>query len=443
MRTALPSVFAALALSGLSCTDDGNVNPVPDAGVPDTHDAGPDAGEGGGDAGAAGHFCDLPGSLRFTDAGTIVVPGGPSAPDMTYLHLPAGFCAHYFAHVGNARQLRFAPGGELFVASPTTVTTGGGSGGLAAIVLLPDDNKDGAADSTITFLKDIPSTQGLLFTKDQFYYQDATRIMKLPYAAGDRAPSAAGVEVANITIYFSSLHWPKTLDEADDGTIYVANGGDEGEMCDPARPFHGGILKLDGSPGGTPVAKGFRNPIAVRCSRGKNLCFAAELAKDYSANEGGREKLVPIRQGDDWGFPCCATKDLPYQDVIPAPDCSKTVPEDASFVIGNTPFSFDFDAGKWPAPWTNSVFVPLHGAAGSWAGARVVAIAIDPATGMPVPSNDFDGGSAGGMTDFATGWDDGTLSHGRPAAITFHPDGRMFLSNDNNGDIVWIAPFDL
>ena len=30
--------------------------------------------------------------------------------------------------------------------------------------------------------------------------------------------------------------------------------------------------------------------------------------------------------------------------------------------------------------------------------------------------------------------------HGRPAALTFAPDGRLFLANDNDGSIIWIAP---
>jgi len=32
------------------------------------------------------------------------------------------------------------------------------------------------------------------------------------------------------------------------------------------------------------------------------------------------------------------------------------------------------------------------------------------------------------------------MDHGRPAAIAFAPDGRMFVGNDINGLIVWIAP---
>jgi hypothetical protein len=47
------------------------------------------------------------------------------------------------------------------------------------------------------------------------------------------------------------------------------------------------------------------------------------------------------------------------------------------------------------------------------------------------------------MTDFGTGWDDGRRLHGRPANVTFARDGRLFIGNDNDGDIIWVAPLDL
>lgn len=392
------------------------------------------------------HPCTLPGSIQYTSNGVVVVGRlTDGAPDLSFLQVPQGFCVHYFATVGNARQLRFAPGGELFVTSPTTGTTGGGPGGEAAIVIVPDDDHDGVGDAPVTFLSNLPSTQGLLFAGGQFYYQDHTAIMTMRYAPGQRTPAAA-TQFANITVYTDQLHWPKTLDVADDGSIYVGNGGDQGETCDPARPFHGGILRLDGTPGGAQVAKGMRNPINVRCWHGHSTCFALELAKDYSASEGGREKMIPIRDGDDWGFPCCATQNLPYADVIPSsptPDCSGITPDTASFLIGDTPFGLDFELGKWPAPWTGDAFVASHGAAGSWAGARIVAIGMDPTTGLPVPSSDRNGDDEGGMIEFATGWNASQRQNGRPAAITFAPDGRLFLANDQNGVIVWIAPMSL
>jgi glucose/arabinose dehydrogenase len=407
-------------------------------------------------------FCALPGSLQSAPSGLVLVAGGQPSPDISYLNVPIGFCAHFFANVGDARQLRFAPSGELFVASPTTTTDSGGRNGQAAIVILPDDNHDGYADGQITYLSNLPSTQGMLFAPGAFYYQDHLNIMRVPYQAGDRSPSGSPQTVASITYFSSSLHWPKTLDAADDGTIYVGNGGNQTDPCvqmdagagaAPAQPFLGGILSVgvaypdggwigfDGGDG-VQIASGFRNPIAVRCARGHDHCFALELARDVSGPEGGREKLVPIRAGDDWGFACCATTNIPYSGVPAGTDCSAVATDTNSFLIGETPFGLDFEPGLWPTPWTSNVFVVLHGHSGTWKGARVIAIPMDSTTGLPLPSNDLDGNEHG-MSDFATGWDDGTLSHGRPAAIAFSADGRLFLADDITGDIVWMAPIGL
>jgi hypothetical protein len=416
-------------------------------------------------------YCDLPGSLVFASGGkTLLISGGNSnAPSLTWLTLPQGFCAHYFGHVTSARQIRFAPGGELFVASPSSPCAGGANSvppiGYGALVVLADDNHDGYADgdalphadgstqSLNLFKNKLPSTQGIMFTPGFIYYQDlapgeslpgGTAIKRLPYATGQRVATGTPEEIAKITVYQSYDHWPKTLDIADDGTIFVGNGGDQGEECNSEvfpRPFVGGVLEIGGSNpmGGTPYAQGFRNPIALRCQHGHNLCFASELALDGSGGSGGREKLVPIHKGDDWGFPCCATTNLPYEDVSGTPNCGHVAKESVSFAIGDTPFGLDFEPGFWPAPYKNSIFVTLHGAVGSWIGARVVAIPTDGA-GMPIPSSDL---GTSTFDNFATGWDDQLFDHGRPAAIAFSKDGRVFIANDTDGDIFWMAPVGL
>jgi glucose/arabinose dehydrogenase len=453
-----------------SCTDGTAVtSPAKDASVPtdaSLHDARRDVNviEEVAPAldGPVSHtFCDMPGSLVFRSGGStaLVAGGNADAPSLSWLKLPDGFCAHYFAHVPTGRQIRFAPGGELFVASPSTPTAGGAPAGLGAIVVLTDDNHDGYADGDVfphsdggsqslnTFLSDssVASTQGLLFAPGFFYYQSGTSILRLPYATGQRAATGTPDTIANITIFETADHWPKTLDIADDGTIYVGNGGDQGDMCLPdttlPRPFHGGILSIGGANdpvGGTPIARGFRNPIAVRCQRGHNLCFSVELGLDGSGSEGGREKVVPIRNGDDWGFPCCATTNVPYAGT-PSPDCSQVASENVAFEIGDTPFGMDFEPGSWPAPFSKNIFVATHGVVGSWEGARIVAIPTE-SDGMPVKSSDLDGET--GLRDFATGWPQSsvTVTLGRPAALAFAPDGRLFLANDEVGDIFWMAP---
>jgi glucose/arabinose dehydrogenase len=388
-------------------------------------------------------FCDLPGSVRFLEDGVEVVPGAPTGtPDLTWVQGPTGFCVHYYAKVPKVRGLRFAPGGELFAASASRATAGGGPAGSGAILVLPDDDQDGFADSQAPFLTGIPATSGMMFANGSFYYQNDTRILRMPYAAGDRVPSAESEQIADITIHVDGLHWQKVMDIADDGTIYVTNGGAQTDPCEqPVQRFRGGVLELDGSPSGTVVATGFRNAISLRCARGHNLCFVIELGKDGTAFAGGREKLVPFRQSGNWGFPCCATKNVPFPGIIPIPDCSEVMDEKAAFLIGDTPFDLDFETGKWPEPWNNRVYVPLHGAVGTWFGARIVGIAMDPLTGDVLPgSSTGNGMSTGAMVDFAEGWDDGTRMHGRPANVAFAPDGRLFMGNDFNGDIIWFAP---
>jgi glucose/arabinose dehydrogenase len=423
---------------------DGSVSP-PDAGLPDvTID------RASVDAAMLDTYCSLPGSYVWKGGAPTVVPGMTGGPDLSWLQVPDGFCVHFFATVPETRNLKFAPNGDLFVASPSFPCAGGASGGMGSIVVVPDDNHDGVGDSLVTYKGGIPQVQGLLFSGGYLYYQDATQIMRTAYKSGDRMAPALSDSVADITVYTSPLHWAKSIDADDNGNIFVTNGGDQGVACEVGeteeqQPFEGGILLIDSAPGGGHpngqlVAKGLRNPIDLRCAKGTGACFALELARDFAGPEGSREKLIPVRQGDDWGYPCCATADLPYTDSnVPSGYCSGVAEENTSFVIDHTPFGIDFEQGFWPATWKYRTFVALHGYFSSWIGARVVGIQTAP-DGWPIPSSEANEDAGTSLADFATGWDDGHQDHGRPATVAFSPDGRLFLGDDMLGLIVWIAP---
>lgn len=396
-------------------------------------------------------YCGLPGAIVFEQDTHVIVPGGPSASgtDLSFLTLPNGYCAHYFATVPSARAIRFAPGGELFVASPSRSTAGGAPTGIGAILALADDDKDGLADpppdgGTLQFQGGLPSTQGMLFTPGFFYYQNDTKVMKVPYTPGTRHNSMFATQVIDVNQYMSPFHWPKTLDMADDGRIYVTNGGDQTEACVAPHPFRGGVLEIDGTPNGKEVAQGFRNSMYMRCQKGHNLCFVNELTRDFSASQGGREKIVHFKDGDDFGFPCCATKDTPFPDIMPVPDCSMVQPDTETFRVGDTPFGLDFEPNAWKDGWNQNVFIAEHGAVSTWIGARIIAIKTDTATGKPLPGTTTGSGNPqGSMRTFASGWDDDTRSHGRPADLAFSADGRLYIANDWNGQIFWVAPLGL
>lgn len=98
----------------------------------------------------------------------------------------------------------------------------------------------------------------------------------------------------------------------------------------------------------------------------------------------------PVRKGDDWGFPCCATAGTPYSgynvgDSSMTPNCSAVAAEEDSFIIDHTPFGLDFEEGFWSGTWKYRAFVTNHGYFLTWYGARILAITTDPQTGWPEP----------------------------------------------------------
>jgi glucose/arabinose dehydrogenase len=448
---------AAAMLPIVSCTRDDGLRTHPDASATTgEQDALPPISP---DAMVEGSYCALPGSIVGTPQGMKVVEGGDaSLPNLSWLTVPTGFCAHHFANVPETRQLRTGPGGDLFVASPSQAAAGGACCGVGGILVLPDDDHDGLADSKITFFDKMTQTQGMTFNGGFFYYQNSASIYRVPFTSGDRKPSAnPGELVTTITALQSSDHFPKSVDVAQDGTIYVTNGSDQGETCNATRTPIGAVFKVEANGSNSVVSRGFRNPIALRCESNHNVCLVVELAKDGSGetpgDTGGREKIAPVRQGDDWGFPCCAAPNVAYagmqfQDtgqIVKPSDCTTVTPESVSFVIGHTPFGIDFEMGKWPAPWKSRAFVALHGAVGSYVGSRVVAISLDPNTGLPLTASDLKTGASQepNMMDFIAGWDDSQQDHGRATAVTFGDDGRMYVGDDTNGEIFWVAPIGL
>ena len=367
-------------------------------------------------------------------------PRGWFGPEPRVSDAARRLCAHEFATVGNTRQFRFAPSGELFVASPTRHTTGGGPAGQAAIVVLPTTMVMALPTHRPSSFATCPPPKGCSLRT----VSSSTKTIRVSCASPSQRRSRRGRNVPSLAAevpYYSSTDIGRNCrDQADDGTIYVTNGDDEQLGCDAPAPSGAACSSWMVPLRRSRWRRGFRNPIALRRLRGKNLCYAVELSRDYSGPRGGREKIVPVRDGDDWGFPCCATQNLPFGRSFLARIARRSRRRALSFLIGDTPFGIDFELGKWPAPYTNGAFVPLHGAVETWAGARVVAIAVDPSTGSLQHASDVDGSNTGAMIDFGDGLGRWAVLNGRPAVVAFAADGRLFLGNDSNGQIIWIAP---
>lgn len=377
-------------------------------------------------------FCDLPG--KDTDALTV----------------PQGFCARefYAPRVIEARVIRFAPNGDLFLAAPSMATPGGAAQGPGAILVLPDDNRDGVADAALTFAGGSPATadcksieadpnnlacvHGLTFSGDYLYYTRSDEVRRIRYTKGDRKAAGASEVVASLGgSGVTEMRWTHTLDQGNDGQLYVSRGRFESSgQCNALQMSYGAVFSLDLSKplpvSPAVVAEGFRNPMYLRFGARANELYAAELSGDSWGGIGGREKLAVVQPGGRWGYPCCVGKGMPAPGSTES--CNDIGQELLSIPLNDTPFGMDFEPGNFPAPYTKGLFVALHGAFGQpWKGTALSWMPTD-AMGRPT----------GPVTEFATGWS--SNFPGRATDVAFAPDGRMFVIDDTQGRIFWIAP---
>jgi len=401
----------SVALGG--CGDTGADNAVLDSGVvhpprmPFTREPGRQ------------YFCDLP------------------APDVAQAGLPYGFCVRRFAGLRAPRVMAFAPNGDLFVAAPSVRTPGGAAPGRGEIVVLSDDNRDGVAESTV-FAGGLNDIHGLLFARDGWlYYTRTDGVYRTVYSPGQRQASATPPErVADLSGLAPGPRWTHTLVQSGDGTIYVSQGQYGSYTC-PSSPFAGAIFRVDATASGARpalVSSGYRNPMYLRCDPTGARCYAAELSDDaWHPRTGvlGREKLVLINPGEDYGYPCCAGQGAVAPPGRTRSDCQAVTRELGTWPLHDTPFGMDFERGQFPAPWRGGFFVAQHGAFATWTNTKIIWSPVDPATGHPT----------GQWQDFVTGWGLSAQGiRGRLTDLVFAPDGRMFFSDDEGGGVYWLSP---
>ncbi|MDP3275618.1 MAG: hypothetical protein Q8Q09_10515 [Deltaproteobacteria bacterium] len=453
-----PAYFSLCALAASACT--APPSPVEDVSTADVTQedrlASPDVtveeasldatARDSGDASADGDVADA-----HSDAGPVTpvdrdfCATGREVPGLT---VPDGFCVRKYSDVRLARVMALAPNGDLFVAAPTNANATGLSGGPGAIVVLHDDERDGVIEQTV-FAADVPNVHGMVFAEGYLYFTNDREVLRTPYVTGQRRETLAmrefviggmvpdgmgGTRVDPLTDRFGAGgRQTHGLARSVSGRLFATRG--EYSSCSVgaggARAVPTGEVYALGMHSLTRALHGFRNPMYARCHFSRDLCMVAELGEDQTT--GAVEKLLVVPAEPAWmGYPCC------YQrGVGPASAsgmCSDVRQEEVSIPIGDTPFGFDWERGRWPAPYRNGVFVALHGSfyTGGFGGAGIVYFPTDPATGVPMRQ------SAVRFVEATNGRPMPSLQ--RPTDVVFAPDGRMFVSDDYGGGVYMIAP---
>lgn len=371
-------------------------------------------------------------TLRLLAAlAAVALPLGAAAQSPGLPTVPAGFTIERIATVPRARELAFAPNGDLFV---------GTSG--SDVVLVAGAQAKPADPHVFVRLDDAP-VAGVTLDGERLILGAQFGVWELPYHTGDRTPRGAPRKLAAVRTSGIARDHVTTSVAVAKGTLY-ASVGSSCNNCDPdLDATRASIQRVE--PGGLqPEARRVRNAIALATNPATGTLWAGVAGQDELAHGHPYEIFdgVTLHAGTvDYGWPYC------YENrrAVGSRDCANAAIPRVVFPAYATPIGAVFypqhpsGAHAFPAEYRGGAFVTLHG---SWHQPPVAPrIVFVPMTGdeprTPVDWNDPNAQ----WHEFAGGFqrNDGSRTE-RPTGIAVAPDGSLFFADDETGGIYRVRP---
>ena len=212
----------------------------------------------------------------------------------------------------------------------------------------------------------------------------------------------------------SGGHYTATIAFGPDGKLYVSRGSSCNACENEVR--RAAILRFDKDGGDEEVfASGLRNDVGMAFHPRTGQLWTTENGRDRLGDNLPPEEVNIIKEGENYGWPYCYSRNVPDPDFGSAAVCADKEPPYIEMQAHSAPLGMRFDQGA------KNLYVAFHG---SWnrsapTGYKVVRIS-DP-TGEPK------------ITDYISGWLVGTKAWGRPVDVIFDKSGEMFISDDSAG----------
>jgi glucose/arabinose dehydrogenase len=369
-------------------------------------------------------------------------PNAASPQPASGLHVPSGFTIQTIAHVGGARELAFAPNGDLFVGTlgSNVYIVQNAEGQAAAPAVFADLGDSPAAGVALSG----SAANAALYVGTQF------GVYRIPYTAGEKAARSAPVKIASVRPGGSSDHSTTTVAIA--GGVLYASVGSSCDACTESDPTRATIqqMHLDGS-AMTAKAVHIRNAIALAVNPATQTLWAGDSGQDslppghpYEFFDG-----VTLHAGvADYGWPDCEEDRHAYGAGA---NCSTTVVPLVAFPAYETLIGAAFypknqtGAYAFSSAYRGGAFVTMHGSWHTGSGGTYVAsprVVFVPMNGDAPKTNVNWSDPSTQWTDFLTGFQlaDGRTRIGRPTGIAVGPSGSLFIDDDQTGNIYRIRP---
>jgi glucose/arabinose dehydrogenase len=327
------------------------------------------------------------------------------------------------------------------------------------LTFLRDDDGDGTAETVSRFADGFEEPYGMAIVprgehKGHVLVADAQGIWRVPFKLGGIRPDmgallkpdgeATGPQIPadHIAVTEQGVfgaaegHTTRSLAVDPEGTMYVGVGSMGNIAEEPEVKASIQVFDADGGNQRT-FASGMRNPTGVHFHPQTGDLWAVVQERDGLGSRLVPDFMTRVSEGDFYGWP------YGYLGK-PMPGFAERAPEKVEqakmpavlFEAHSSAMDFAFVPDSWPQEYRGDAIVVLKG---SWNRA-------DP-TGYKLVRVDFENGEPTGWYDnFLTGfWIEGDQKAtvwGRPASVTFLPDGGLLVADDTGGTVWKVNPVD-